>query len=188
MSSSLHIHYTDEASAAAYDRGDYRRVLPSEYDHKPLTVSFDILKDLMRHARELTDSIQTLRQPDQDTRLNSDHIQAELSDELSEFLDACWELIPIAKRPSAQSAVLAQKLFDTPELLENVLIHLKIRDTLAAQQAGRVWRDSINGSVQLQRAMGLRFDEAAIFSLLSATRLRIPTCCPTTGRRKRFQA
>ncbi|KAF2173215.1 hypothetical protein M409DRAFT_49692 [Zasmidium cellare ATCC 36951] len=153
MTSSLRVHHFD-----------------GEYDDTSLSVSFDTLQDLVAHAQNLKNTIQALRQPAPNTQANSNQVQAELADaeknanELCDFLGACWEMIPVTNRPSARSAVKAQKVFDTPELLENICIHLNPLDTLVAQQVGRVWRDGINSSVKIQRAIGLRPDESSYFS------------------------
>lgn len=63
---------------------------------------------------------------------------------LQAHINTLWDLIPITMKPTAASAVVAQQTFDSPELLESILIHLGVKDVLAARQVGRVWRDGVN--------------------------------------------
>ena len=48
----------------------------------------------------------------------------------------------------------SEKIFALPELFENVLLHMRIKDLLVnAQRVNRAWRDTINQSPKLKRAL-----------------------------------
>lgn len=158
MSSSLRIHYAEESASDSFE-ALYEDC--HQYNDEPLKLPFEGLTRLLDHVQDLKETISALRQSPPGTRIESPHVQSELSyaensaDELQDFLDACWEQIPVARRPSARSAVKAQEVFNTPELLENIIIHLGTKDVLSAQQVGRVWRDGVNGSVKILRSIGI---------------------------------
>ncbi|KAK4507216.1 hypothetical protein PRZ48_000951 [Zasmidium cellare] len=159
MSSSVRIHYLEEVS----------RDLSAISRDNGIRVPFDDVRAFVAAAQHLKDTIRALHQPSADTRLESDHIQNELArakdsaDQICGFFNSCWDQVPVAHRPSAQSAIVAQKVFALPELLELILADLDLYDALRAQQVSRVWRDGINSSVKMQRAMGLRTDDGADF-------------------------
>ena len=70
-------------------------------------------------------------------------------------------LIPTTAQPTASSAVKAQDVFDTPELLEEILLYLDTKEKLSAMEVQRVWRNTILGSPGLKHALGLEIDEKA---------------------------
>lgn len=47
------------------------------------------------------------------------------------------------------------RVFNTPELLETILLHLPMNDIISANTVSKQWRASITGSVSLQRALFL---------------------------------
>lgn len=81
-----------------------------------------------------------------------------LFDSSSPFIGLAAQIadaVPIAHRPSARSAVKAQEVFNITEMLERILSYLPTTDKLAAMQVQRIWRDTVEGSVKLKRALGL---------------------------------
>lgn len=61
-------------------------------------------------------------------------------------------LVPIAVQPTASSAVKAQELFDTPELLEEILLYMDTKENLSGMGVQRAWRDTVVGSPRLNKA------------------------------------
>ena len=49
----------------------------------------------------------------------------------------------------------AARVFDTPELLERILLHLPLRDLLLAQRVRGSWRSLIDSSKKAQKALFL---------------------------------
>lgn len=81
-----------------------------------------------------------------------------LFDSSSPFIGLAAQIadtVPVAHRPSARSAVKAQEVFIIAEMLERILGYLPATDKLAAMQVQRTWRDTVEGSVKLKRALGL---------------------------------
>ncbi|KAK5127049.1 hypothetical protein LTR85_008408 [Meristemomyces frigidus] len=66
--------------------------------------------------------------------------------------------------PTKSSVAKAQQVFDTPELLEHILLRLSPRDAFRAQQASRRVHDLIMTSPCLQRHLYLKADPQADFS------------------------
>ncbi|SMY20523.1 unnamed protein product [Zymoseptoria tritici ST99CH_1A5] len=58
------------------------------------------------------------------------------------------------REPSA----LAEKVFGTPEILENILLRLQPWEILRAMRVGKSWHANIEHSVKLQRRLSLRVD------------------------------
>lgn len=77
------------------------------------------------------------------------------------FLNFCIEDIPIASRPSAGSSVKAQQVFDTPELLEHILLDLPVRLLISAPLVNRTFASTCYNSQYIQRRLGLRPDPNA---------------------------
>ncbi|KAK4623603.1 hypothetical protein CLAFUW4_05464 [Fulvia fulva] len=71
------------------------------------------------------------------------------------FLDRVRSVIPSDRKPSDRSRVKALEVFGTPELLEHILLQLPPSDILRSQQVSRSWRDGVDGSVRIQRRLGL---------------------------------
>lgn len=78
------------------------------------------------------------------------------AEEMWDLFDQCRSLLPRSVKPDDVSAVQAQKVFDTPELLELILSFLAPRDLLSAQQVGIVWAAAVLGSRKLQSILYLR--------------------------------
>lgn len=72
---------------------------------------------------------------------------------LRTHLDKLWALVPPAMRPA--DGMAAQKLFDTPELLEEVLTYLQPREVLQVMRVQRPWYETVMGSIKLKRYLGL---------------------------------
>ena len=77
------------------------------------------------------------------------------------FLNFCIEDIPIASRPSAGSSVKAQQVFDTPELLEHILLDLPVRLLISAPLVNRTFASTGYNSQYIQRRLVLRPDPNA---------------------------
>ncbi|KAK5126930.1 hypothetical protein LTR85_008288 [Meristemomyces frigidus] len=80
----------------------------------------------------------------------------------NEFLDAIDydEIIP----PNAEAAAL--KVFNTPELLELILLNLGVDDLCRVQGASRTMRDATDASINIRRKIFLQADERAHLQLL----------------------
>ena len=65
---------------------------------------------------------------------------------------------PTIVGPSHESAKIAQRAFDTPELAEIILLNLDRQDLLAAEQVNKAFRGCIASSAKLLRAMYLQAD------------------------------
>lgn len=71
------------------------------------------------------------------------------------YSDELWRLVPALHRPSARSAQIAEKVFGTAELLEEVLTYLPLDQILSAMRVQRSWCNTVIGSIKLQRMLGL---------------------------------
>ncbi|PPJ49672.1 hypothetical protein CBER1_02184 [Cercospora berteroae] len=65
------------------------------------------------------------------------------------------ELVPLPLRCSEKSAQLAERLSNIPELLEEILTHLKLDEILVAMRVKKSWLNTIQGSNKLLRWLGL---------------------------------
>lgn len=74
-----------------------------------------------------------------------------------------WELIQPTCCPTERTVSKAQKVFNTPELLEMILLHLHARDVLAVQQVDTIMCAHIKSSSKIQRYIGLLPDASAYF-------------------------
>jgi hypothetical protein len=63
------------------------------------------------------------------------------------------------------SPAVALQVFETVELMEEILMLVTARDVLSAMQAVTAMRDTVSGSVKVQRAIGLLPDPTADFSV-----------------------
>ncbi|KAF7185955.1 hypothetical protein HII31_12828 [Pseudocercospora fuligena] len=87
---------------------------------------------------------------------------------LDRFWNEVWGIIPSLKHVTEQSTAKAQEVFGTTELLEEMLSYLDTKDKLKAMRVQRHWRDTVNGSVMLLRALGLEsYDDGRYYSALS---------------------
>ncbi|EMC93579.1 hypothetical protein BAUCODRAFT_125428 [Baudoinia panamericana UAMH 10762] len=73
-------------------------------------------------------------------------------------LDGLLAHISPQARHSPESAVLMEKVFNTPELLEHILYQLSNFELMVAMQVNKVFFNAIEGSVKLQRQLGLKDD------------------------------
>ncbi|KAK4611669.1 DNA-directed RNA polymerase II subunit RPB1 [Fulvia fulva] len=87
---------------------------------------------------------------------------------LKTHLDRLWKIIPPAKHVSEESAAKAQQVFDTPELLEDIISYLNTPGKLKVMGVQRTWRNTILGSTRLQKAIGLLpYDDGIYYSPFS---------------------
>lgn len=63
--------------------------------------------------------------------------------------------VTVNRRLSENSAKKAEEICSALELIEENLLELSPQALLRAQKVGRNWRDTINGSGQLLRELGL---------------------------------
>ncbi|GIZ43137.1 hypothetical protein CKM354_000637600 [Cercospora kikuchii] len=68
-------------------------------------------------------------------------------------VDQMWDLVPVLMRPTSGAA--AEKVFGTPELLEEILTFLPTRMKLDCMGVQRRWYEAVMGSVRLKRMLGL---------------------------------
>ncbi|KAK4892525.1 hypothetical protein LTR27_008989 [Elasticomyces elasticus] len=137
----------------------------------------------LHHQKELEHTVALLRR--QQARLTTiDPVLVDMIEKLkrsskglttyfSVFLDPIIynEMQPLDPLPSG-STPAAVKVFDLPELLEEVLGHVDTVDLLRFHQVNQSARTSINGSPRLRTALGLRAAPAG-------SRLRIPFNLPS---------
>ncbi|KAK3722198.1 hypothetical protein LTR37_002631 [Vermiconidia calcicola] len=99
--------------------------------------------------------------------------------ELRAFLNGCLNSIPITMRPTPSSAVKAQQVFDTAELLEAVMTNLHAVDVLSAVQVSRTMSKMVSASPKLQDVLQLRPSKdghlASIFLDSWGTKFRVIT-------------
>ncbi|GIZ43168.1 hypothetical protein CKM354_000640600 [Cercospora kikuchii] len=79
------------------------------------------------------------------------------------YSDELWRLVPALHRPSARSAQIAEKVFGTAELLEEVLTYLPLDQILSAMRVQRSWCNTVIGSIKLQRMLGLAAPSHSFF-------------------------
>lgn len=141
MKSKFHIRYEGDL----YGSTDKRR---------EIRLSYEQLQSLLTHhntiemsARQLLGNDKVSR-PDREAlqRIQSGH--SHLRDNFKEI----WSLIPALTHTFTAKA---QEVFDIPELFETILSYLIPPDKLVAMRVQRKWRDTILGSVMLQRSLGL---------------------------------
>lgn len=68
---------------------------------------------------------------------------------------ALWELVPLTQRATTRTAIVAEKVFGTPELLEEILTYLKLDEVITAMRVKKAWCNTVKGSVKLKRWLGL---------------------------------
>lgn len=78
------------------------------------------------------------------TKLKHDEKQRRLVDEEEQ------------ERMTTAAKAAAEKVFDTAELLEIILLNLPMKDLIHAQATSRNWREAIAGSDELQRRLFLK--------------------------------
>lgn len=71
------------------------------------------------------------------------------------LLGDVWKIIQAAKHVSDVSAAKAQQVFDTPELLEEIISYLDTPGKLEVIEVQRTWHNTILGSTRLQKTLGL---------------------------------
>lgn len=82
---------------------------------------------------------------------------------MTDFLESHCKISLTSARLTDSSPATAQQVFDTPELMEMILLNLDAFDLLQAQQVNRTMFESIASSEKLQVAMGLRGDSDSPF-------------------------
>lgn len=75
---------------------------------------------------------------------------------LQDFFSNCLHPCFYTNQPTSKSAKIALKVFETPELAEEILTYLPVLDLLRAQQVNRMMRDVVQASTKLQRQLFLK--------------------------------
>jgi hypothetical protein len=105
-------------------------------------------------AEECLDGAEIASCPPQDDAASTNHA-AVSSDTLPDSSVSDNSPTPDASVPTEASAVAAQKVFNTAELLEHILTYLEPKEIMIAMRVDRLWRDSFEASVKLKRLLGL---------------------------------
>lgn len=92
------------------------------------------------------------------------------------FLTSCYLAFPKSLMPTALSALKAQKVFSTPELLESILVYLKPTDLLRAIQVNRNINAIFKASPTLRDVLNLRVRPDGFFSTVFCTDIWGCTC------------
>ncbi|PPJ57485.1 hypothetical protein CBER1_04412 [Cercospora berteroae] len=89
-----------------------------------------------------------------------DRIATQTHDSVNSFRSPLHDATDLNEEKLATpTTTSAQKVFETAELLEIIMLQLDAKDLLTAQQVGREWRDGINGSMRLKRKLGIELDD-----------------------------
>lgn len=119
------------------------------------------MKRIIKHHRNATKSLNDLLR-----RLEQAHIghlevirsvlpARDSLDAMAENIRSMASFVASQDICSHTGGVLAQKVFDIPELLEMIFEQLSLSDLLAVQKVNRQCRDAVDGSLRLQRRLGL---------------------------------
>ncbi|KAF7198563.1 hypothetical protein HII31_00302 [Pseudocercospora fuligena] len=85
-----------------------------------------------------------------DTSIISEHHA-----DVGRFLDRIWNTIPALTHTTTRTALKAEEVFNTTELLERIMLQLTTVDKLRAMQANWKSFETLCGSVSLRRALGV---------------------------------
>ena len=75
------------------------------------------------------------------------------------YLDQLVKSVPPMARKPPNANILAEKVFNIPELLEKILLHLTPADLLRVQRVSHLFFNATEGSPKIQFKMGLRPQE-----------------------------
>ncbi|KAM3417555.1 hypothetical protein BST61_g5792 [Cercospora zeina] len=117
-------------------------------------------QSLQHHLAALATPTDELTKPELQRHANGAVEGAAVVDQ---FVSRLWSTFPTQYRFSEKSAAKAQQVFNTPELLENILSNLPAQDLLMAQQTNTAFLDTINDSSVLKKLLGLEPDPTAAF-------------------------
>ena len=126
-------------------------------EQEPMTVPFETIRAMREHIQQLEDNIAILRSGTARSQLGSKVNRAALdaleqaSNGVAPAVRQMWDLVPVQRRPTADSAIIAERVFGTAELLESILSHLDAWDMLEVYGVNKQWQANIIGSVRLQR-------------------------------------
>ncbi|KAK5127052.1 hypothetical protein LTR85_008411 [Meristemomyces frigidus] len=93
-------------------------------------------------------------------------------DHAAASMPALLQQITVEERTSPATALVAEKVFEIPELFERILCNLDITDLLKAQQVNHRFFETIQSSPMLQWHMGLAPDAKHDFRLTLENRIR----------------
>lgn len=74
---------------------------------------------------------------------------------IGRFLDRMWSTIPALTHTSIRTALKAEEVFNTTELLEHIMLQLNMADKLRAMQVNWKWFETLCSSVSLRRTLGV---------------------------------
>jgi hypothetical protein len=86
----------------------------------------------------------------------ADQMSLEQLEDLASHITARARRLQPCRHPPA-----AWKTFNTPELLEKILLHLPLHDIFTSMRVSRVFRNTVSGSPSLQRKMFLAQEDKA---------------------------
>ncbi|GIZ38431.1 hypothetical protein CKM354_000184800 [Cercospora kikuchii] len=137
------------------------RRLVADYERVSLQSSGHNIHATSKHARTVEDNMAAQEQsfPEKSTE---DRIGTQTHDSANSFRSSPHVAIDSTldgKKLAIPVTTMTQKVFETTELLEAILLQLGARDILTAQQVGREWRDAVNGSMKLKTRLGIELDD-----------------------------
>ncbi|CAK1364096.1 hypothetical protein CB0940_03949 [Cercospora beticola] len=135
---------------------------------RPMKMTFENIKQLRDDHAEVDSGHQTLQQElaalgaSPETMALLEHVRSAARRTQSHSRDL-WRMVPAPHRPSAASARVAEKAFETAELLEEILTYLPLDQILTAMRVQKSWCNTVKGSVKLLRVLGLAPPASEIF-------------------------
>ncbi|KAK4624751.1 hypothetical protein CLAFUW4_05462 [Fulvia fulva] len=164
MSSSLVVRYQEQRYYTDTAR-DYR----DEQQLNALRISFSELQNIVKASLSMQKAVEKLLEAPSDSDFGQDHVQAAFSTlnqattKIVPLVQNLWTQVPAHNIPSNRSASKAEEVFNTTELLEQILLYLRPADLLRAQQVNTTFYDTINESLPLAEILGLAADDGSFF-------------------------
>lgn len=123
----------------------------------------------LEHQRQLKRQNQTLREAVDKGTLELEDLQIALEqcanaiNGVCGLLDSCLESIPVTMKTSEKSALVAEKVFGIPELLEQILLPLNARELLTTCAVNKTMAATILSSPTQSRKLALTPDHKSFF-------------------------
>ncbi|CAK1364097.1 hypothetical protein CB0940_03948 [Cercospora beticola] len=126
----------------------------------PINLAIDDVRQLQDDHAMIESSLAKLREELDGSSASADVLEIlermrVASARTTEHSQGMWELVPITQRATTRTAIVAEKVFDTPELLEEILTYLKLNEVVTAMRVKKAWCNTVKGSVKLKRWLGL---------------------------------
>ena len=120
--------------------------------------TFQTVATALQHQARLERNLQTAisDSPNSSNKVNRALVEARQSaTETRKFLNTLLNSIPVTRRPTPSSAIKAEQVFSTPELLEGIVTELDVHDLLSALQVNRTTAAMASTSPRLKDMLHL---------------------------------